>query len=73
MIDAKLQDLIKAKPQEKIGPRLETTPVHIKRILAATDFSEQATLALKFAARLGKRPSLQTARAYRDAAILRSR
>lgn len=33
---------------------LETSPFHIKGILAATDYSEQATLALKIAARLAK-------------------
>jgi hypothetical protein len=40
--------------QETTTPHLETTPLHIKGILAATDLSEQATLALKFAARMAK-------------------
>lgn len=40
--------------QERTTPHLETTPLHIKGILAATDLSEQATLALKFAARIAK-------------------
>lgn len=44
----------KSRPKEEIRPHLETTPLHIGRILAATDFSEEATLALKFAARLAK-------------------
>jgi nucleotide-binding universal stress UspA family protein len=40
--------------QEKVTPHLETTTLHIKGILAATDLSEQATIALEFAARLAK-------------------
>ncbi|HTD56986.1 MAG TPA: universal stress protein [Silvibacterium sp.] len=35
-------------------PRLETTPVRFKTILAATDLSERATSALKIAARMAK-------------------
>lgn len=34
--------------------RSETAPRHVRRILAATDFSKQATLAVRIAARLGK-------------------
>ncbi len=40
--------------QEQTTPHLETTPLHIKGILAATDLSEPATLGLKFAARMAK-------------------
>ena len=40
--------------REEGSPHLESTPMHIKAILAATDFSDQATLALKGAARLAK-------------------
>lgn len=40
--------------REEGSPHLEPTPMHIKSILAATDFSDQATLALKGAARLAK-------------------
>src|SRR5271166_5719085 len=54
-IETKPQESIEVQPQESITPRLETSPVHVKGILAATDFSEQATLALKFAARLARR------------------
>src|SRR5208283_4133691 len=50
-IETKPQESIEVQPQQSITPRLETSPVHVKGILAATDFSEQATLALKFAAR----------------------
>lgn len=35
-------------------PHLETTPLRIHRILAATDFSPQATLALRYAIRLAR-------------------
>jgi nucleotide-binding universal stress UspA family protein len=37
-------------PEQNAPPHLETTPIHFKAILAATDFSEQATTALKIAA-----------------------
>lgn len=40
--------------QETSSP-LKTTPIHVKGILAATDLSEQATVALKVAARLAKK------------------
>jgi len=40
------------KLEGEMTPHLETTPVHIKGILAATDFSDQATLAVKYAARM---------------------
>lgn len=43
------------KAHESVVPHLETSPIHIKGILAATDLSGQATLALKFGARLAKR------------------
>jgi len=39
---------------ENVIPHLETSPIHIKGILAATDLSEQARLGLKFGARLAK-------------------
>ncbi|ACO33235.1 MULTISPECIES: universal stress protein [Acidobacterium] len=35
-------------------PHLETTPLHVHHILAATDFSSQATLALRYAIRLAR-------------------
>ncbi len=40
--------------QARTTLHLETTPLHIKGILVATDLSESATLALKFAARMAK-------------------
>lgn len=40
--------------QETVTPHLKTTSIPIKGILATTDLSEQATLALKIAARLAK-------------------
>ena len=43
------------KAHERVVPHLETSPIHIKGILAATDLSGQATLALKFGARLAKK------------------
>src|ERR1700758_1367646 len=43
------------KMHESAVPHLETSPIHIKGILAATDLSGQATLALKFGARLAKK------------------
>jgi len=43
------------KLHESVVPHLETSPIHIKGILAATDLSGQATLALKFGARLAKK------------------
>ncbi len=43
------------KVHEGVVPHLETSPIHIKGILAATDLSGQATLALKFGARLAKK------------------
>ena len=43
------------KVHESVVPHLETSPIHIKGILAATDLSSQATLALKFGARLAKK------------------
>lgn len=39
---------------EGTTPHLETTPLHIKGILAATDLSEQATMGVKIAALLAK-------------------
>jgi nucleotide-binding universal stress UspA family protein len=41
-------------PSEPAEPHLESTPIHIKNILLATDFSEQATEAAKVAAGLAK-------------------
>jgi len=46
--------MITAEHEERVVPHLETTPIHIKGILAATDLSEQAALGVKFAARLAK-------------------
>jgi nucleotide-binding universal stress UspA family protein len=40
--------------RDEASLHLGTSPIRIRRILAATDFSEQATLALKIAARLAK-------------------
>jgi hypothetical protein len=40
--------------QARATLHLETTPLHIKGILVATDLSESATLALKFAARMAR-------------------
>jgi len=43
------------EPLKESEPHLETTPIRVKGILAATDLSPQATRALKIAARLAKR------------------
>jgi nucleotide-binding universal stress UspA family protein len=40
-------------------PHLETSPLSIKKILMATDFSEQSVLAAKYAARLAKQMGSQ--------------
>jgi nucleotide-binding universal stress UspA family protein len=45
---------VEHKTKERIIPHLETAPLHIKRMLVATDLSQPATRALKFAARLAK-------------------
>lgn len=42
------------KTEQSALPHLETTPIQIKTILAATDFSEPATAALKVAAQMAK-------------------
>lgn len=44
----------KAQLLDSAFPHLETTPIHIKEILAATDLSGPATLALKVGARLAR-------------------
>lgn len=41
-------------PSAQPIPHLETTPLHLRHILAATDFSSQATLSLGYAIRLAR-------------------
>jgi nucleotide-binding universal stress UspA family protein len=41
-------------PEQSAPPHLETSPIQFKAILAATDFSDQATTALKVAAQMAK-------------------
>lgn len=56
------------QPLHESTPHLETSPLHIKHILAAIDFSEQSIRAAKYAAglagQLGCRLSLLHVAAY---------
>lgn len=44
---------------EPIGPHLETTPLFIRKIMVAADFSSQSQMAVKYAARLAQRMKSQ--------------
>lgn len=48
-----------SSPLKSTGPHLETTPLSIKKIMVATDFSEQSIVAAKYAAHLAKQMGSQ--------------